>query len=358
MNELLSINLQMNCECNMALATLQEAVNDYDVTCAEIRVASLMNPYLTESEDVLCENAVTDLVKKAKDAIAKFFKAIGTFIANIAKKIKEFFTKKKPVEAIEDIQDELKEVPEAANEKVEVFDLTRMTEAQIKHFSEIQELLIKNQTGDVTDEELERINKFYQNEFDDPEQCTTEVPVSKAVEITKKSADFAQKATQSLSEMAAKTKIKAEEALNKAAIAGDSTAIGFCTKIMSRCQQQIAKLAAERVKILGPIEKNIATVEKRIKEIEREVSTNKTDAKYGSNVFKKIGGKIRSKGNDRLEASKKKLEDKLKDLKSDVKDVNRTYDAKVADEQKLYDNTEKKAKEIMASIDKIGSKKL
>ena len=354
MVDLSILNLQLECGCSEAINALTEAVNEYNVTCREVSIATMQDSVLLESADILYEDASKNLFIKARDAVAKFFKKIGEFIAGVAKKIAGFFKGKKTEEKIQEIKDELSDIPEAASEKVEVFDLTRMTEIQLKHFTEVQAVLIKKKDGEeLNEDELESLEKWYKGEDEDIVEEKIEIPVKDAVTATQKAIDYAKKSSEAISQFAAKVKAKAEEELKKAEIAGDAGAIAMCTKQLSKIQSLIMKLTEEKTKVLAPIEKNIATIKASMKETEIKLATNKTDAKYGTNIIKKVGGKIRSKHqNSKLESNYKKMESQLKNIEADKKDVETAYDAKIDDAKSTYDKYKKKSDAIMKSIDK------
>ena len=229
-----------------------------------------------------------------------------------------------------------------------------MTEIQLKHFSEVQAVLIKKKDGEELDQdELDSLEKWYKGEYEDIVEEKVEVPVKDAVTATQKAIEYAKKSSETVSRLAAKVKAKAEEELKKAEIAGDAGAIAMCTKQLSKIQSLIIKLTEEKTKVLAPIEKNIATIKASMKETEIRLATNKTDAKYGTNIIKKIGGKIRSKRqNSKLDSNYKKMEAELKNIEADKKDVETAYNAKIDDAKATYNKYKKKSDEIMKSIDK------
>ena len=196
---------------------------------------------------------------------------------------------------VQEIKEELSDIPEAASEKVEVYDLTRMTEIQLKHFTEVQAILIKKKDGEELDQdELDSLEKWYKGEYEDIVEEKVEVTVKDAVTATQKAIDYAKKSGEAIAQFAAKVKTKAEEELKKAEIAGEAGAIAMCTKQLSKIQSLIMKLTEEKTKVLAPIEKNIAIIKSSMKETEIKLATNRADAKYGTNIFKKVGGRIRS----------------------------------------------------------------
>ena len=352
MVDLSILNLQLECGCSDALNALTEAVNEYNVTCKEVSLATMQDSVLLESADILYEDASKNLFVKARDAIAKFFKKIGEFIAGVAKKIADFFKGRKTEEKVKEIKGELSEIPEVASEKVEIIDLTGMTNAQIDCINMFEDFLSKRHLSELSQDEVDTIANWYKDTHGEEEK-TVEISVKDAVTVTQKAIDYAKKSSEAVSRLAAKVKAKAEEELKKAEIAGDAGAIAMCTKQLSKIQSLIMKLTEEKTKVLAPIEKNIATIKASMKETEIKLATNKTDAKYGTNIIKKIGGKIRSKHqNSKLESNYKKMESQLKNIEADKKDVETAYDAKIDDAKSTYDKYKKKSDAIMKSIDK------
>lgn len=353
MVDLSMLNLQLECGCSEAINALTEAVNEYNITCKEVSIATMQDSVLLESADILYEDASKNLFIKARDAIAKFFKKIGEFIAGVAKKIAAFFKGKKTEEKVQEIKEELSGIPEAASEKITVADLKEIIDRQEKRLQSIQAIVIKGHdlNEELTQEEFDSL-KTWTTDFvhDEPK---VEVPVKDAVSAAQKAIEYAKKSSESIGRFATKVKTKAEEGLKKAEIAGDAGAIAMCTKQLNKIQSLIIKLTEEKTKILTPIEKNIAIIKDCMKKTEIKLATNKTDAKYGSNIFKKVGGKVRSKfQNSKLESKYKKMEDQLKNIETDKKNVEIAYDAKISDAKTTYDKYKKKSDDILKSIDK------
>lgn len=352
MVDLSILNLQLECGCSEAINALTEAVDEYNVTCREVSIATMQDSVLLESADILYEDASKNLFIKARDAVAKFFKKIGEFIAGVAKKIADFFKGRKTEDKVKEIKEELSEIPEVASEKVKIIDITGMTDAQIDCINMFEEILGKRHLAELSQDEVDTIANWYKDTHGEEEK-TVEISVKDAVTVTQKAIDYAKKSSAAVSRLAAKVKAKAEEELKKAEIAGDAGAIAMCTKQLSKIQSLIMKLTEEKTKVLAPIEKNIATIKASMKETEIKLATNKTDAKYGTNIIKKIGGKIRSKHqNSKLESNYKKMESQLKNIEADKKDVETAYDAKIDDAKSTYDKYKKKSDAIMKSIDK------
>lgn len=331
MIDLSMLTMEFECGCAGAINTLTEAANDYDISCQEVYLAGMQDSVLNESTSILYEDAASDFLSKGKAAIVAFFKSIGQFIAGIAKKISEFFKEKKTKETIQDVKESISESSEVAKEKVEVFDLAKMTKIQLKHFSEVQKLLIKKSDGEeLDDDEMSQLDKWYKEEYDDVDSAPVEVPVKTAIEESEKAMAIAVKTADELTDLASKLRKKAEDDLNEAVKRGNPRAIKRCTKQLAKFQKAMTNLSYERVKIISKIDSNIAKAKAKVNKYAEKIAIANTESKYGLTLGQRMKGSFKQNSFGRWNAYKKKSgERELKGYEDDRKDAEFAYDTKM-----------------------------
>lgn len=315
---------QFNCDCNEAIAMFTEAVAEYNIRCKEIELAQMEHKILAESADYLYEDADEQAETKEKGAIGKFFEAIANFVKNIIEKIKNFFTGKKVDDRIKNAQEQVKNDPELAGQKVEVFDFNAMTNSQKKHFEKIKPLLEKYQAGDeMTASEIKKLQKFFNDDYAKISAKKVVLPIGAALTALAGAAVYLKTSGNNMSSIVGTVKNKIGGAadtiknkkMNMDADRKIKSADKNAAEAMQVYQQEIKLIGSKNTELLDKINEQIAAIEAKIKKVNGRDADIAAKANYGSNAVVKKGAQIIQAGTERYNRNARgKLEDKKAEL--------------------------------------------
>lgn len=349
--------------CLSAIQRIYEAAYDCEIKSREVMLSNLEHGITLESAQILCEDSNRNFEEASDSALKKFFDAVSTFIKNIAKKISQHITEKKTEVKLRGLQDALRDNPDLANEKVEVFDLNALSKAQQKHLSQVQKILAKQNSGKMlTAKERDELVHFANDDYAKISAAKVVIPVSVALTALGGTVAFCKASGKSLGDLASDVKSSISRGFSNSKNIDAKERANTLRAQLNDTQTAISRLGQDRVAALKPIESNLNTLAAYIKRMQnRDVRMN---ARASSNnlIVRATGvvGRARQRSKDKGGLLG------IGPMPSRHVQVE-TYTKQQERQRKMYDNTAKKydkqiaakqreANKIQAKLDNLESK--
>lgn len=349
--------------CLSAIQLIYEAAYDCEIRSREVMLSNLKHGITLESAQILCEDSDRNFEEASDSALKKFFDAVSTFIKNIAKKISQHIAEKKTEVKLKGLQDALRDNPDLANEKIEVFDLNALSRAQQKHLNQVQKILAKQNSGKMlTAKERDELVHFANDDYAKISATKVIIPVSVALTALGGTIAFCKASGKSLGDLASDVKSSINRCFNSSKDVNAKERADALRSQLKDAQTAISRLGQDRVTALKPIESNLSLLEALIERMQNRDARMNKRAESKNLIIRATGvvGRARQRSKDKAGFLG------IGPMPSRHVQVE-TYTKQQERQRKIYDNTAKKydkqiaakqreANRIQAKLDNLESK--